>query len=70
MKRVVSPERASRLKSMNPEAASREARTRNVLKVNHANQLTLDISSIKSSGNAVSLEHIQTRHADDLSRKS
>jgi hypothetical protein len=71
MRRVVSPERASRLKSMNPEAASREARTRKVLKVNHANQLTLDISSISPAESArLILEHIQTRHAADPSRKS
>jgi hypothetical protein len=70
-RRVVSPERASRLKSMDPEAAVREARTRDVLKVNHANQITLDISAIAPQESArLILEHIQRRHAAELSRNS
>jgi hypothetical protein len=70
-RRVVSPERASRLKSMDPKAALREARTRDVLKVNHANQMTLDISAISPQESArLILEHIQARRAAELSRKS
>jgi hypothetical protein len=70
-RRVVSSERASRLKSMDPEAAVRETRTREVLKVNHANQMTLDISAISpQQGARLILEHIHARHAADLSRKS
>jgi hypothetical protein len=71
VRRVVSPERAQRLKSMDPEAASREARVRNVLKVNHTNQLTLDISAISPQESArLILEHIQARHAAEPSRQS
>jgi hypothetical protein len=71
MRRVVSPERASRLKSMDPQAASREARTRDVLKVNHANQMTLDISAIGPQETArLIFEHIQARRTAELSRKS
>ena len=69
-RRVVSPERASRLKSMDPEAARREARTRNVLKVDHANQMTLDVSAINPQESArLILVHIHARHAADLTRK-
>jgi predicted kinase len=68
-RRVVSPERASRLKSMDAEAAIRDARTRDVLKVNHANQMTLDISAITPQESArLILEHIRTRHAAEVSR--
>jgi hypothetical protein len=70
-RRVVSPERAIRLKSMDPEAARREARNRDVLKVNHANQMTLDISAISPQESArLIVEHIQARHTAELSRKS
>jgi hypothetical protein len=70
-RRVVSPERALRLKSMDPEAACREARNRDVLKVNHANLMTLDISAISPQESArLIVEHIQARHAAELSRKS
>ena len=64
MRRVVSPERASRLKSMDPVAASREARTREVLRPSHDNAMTLDISAISSQESArLILEHIETRSA-------
>jgi hypothetical protein len=70
VRRVVSPDRASRLKSMDPEAARREARTRDVLKVNHANQMTLDISAISPQESArLVLAHIQARQAAERSRK-
>jgi hypothetical protein len=71
VRRVVSPERASRLKSMDPQAASRAARTRDVLKVNHANQMTLDISVISpQESSRLILAHIQARHDAEPSRKS
>ena len=46
VQRVASPERATRLKSMNAEMAAREARTRAVLETNHPNAMSLDISKI------------------------
>jgi hypothetical protein len=71
VRRVVSPDRASRLKSMDPEAARREARTRDVLKVNHANQMTLDISAISPQESArLVLAHIQARQDAERSRNS
>jgi predicted kinase len=45
VQRVISPERASRLKSMDPIAASRAVRRGEVLKIDHSNAITLDISS-------------------------
>jgi hypothetical protein len=62
-RRVVSPERASRLKSMDPEAARRDTRNREVLKVNHANQMTLDTSAISPQESArLIVEHINSLH--------
>jgi hypothetical protein len=46
VRRVASPERAVRLKSMNVESAAREARMRAVLEIDHPNAMTLDISTI------------------------
>ncbi len=64
-RRVVSPERASRFKSMDPEAAYRDARTRDVLNADHSNQMTLDISAISPQESArLILEHIQARHSE------
>jgi hypothetical protein len=56
---------------MDPQAASRAARTRDVLKVNHANQMTLDISVISpQESSRLILAHIQARHDAEPSRKS
>jgi hypothetical protein len=56
---------------MDPEAARREARTRDVLTVNHANQMTLDISAISPQESArLVLAHIQARQDAERSRKS
>jgi chloramphenicol phosphotransferase-like protein len=52
VRRVVSPERTARLKGMNPEAAARTVRTRDVLKVNHANAMTLDTSDVSPQESA------------------
>jgi hypothetical protein len=52
VQRVVSPERAARLKGMNPEAAACAVRTRDVLKVNHANAMTMDTSDISPQESA------------------
>jgi predicted kinase len=46
MKRVVSPERAARMKRMNPVAAAEELRTLTPLLTHHANELTLETSTI------------------------
>ena len=45
-KRVVSPERAGRLKRMDPIEAAREVRTLTTLLTHHVNELTLDTSAI------------------------
>lgn len=59
-RRVVSPERASRLKSMDPEAVFREASTREVLKIDHPNGMTLDITAISPQESArLILGHIE-----------
>jgi hypothetical protein len=46
LRRVVSSERASNLKSMDPQAASRDAKGRDVLAVSHANAKTLDVTAL------------------------
>ena len=70
VRRVVSPERAARLKGMNPEAAARAARTRDVLKVNHANAMTLDTSDISPQESASRiLVHIEARSRSAQSRE-
>jgi len=60
VRRVISPERAASLKSMNPEAASRDAKTREVLKIGHPNASTLDVTAmnVKESTAAI-LRHIE-----------
>jgi len=61
LRRVVSSERALKVKSMDPEAASRDAKGRNVLAVNHANGLTLDITTLSPQEAAcLILRHIQS----------
>jgi hypothetical protein len=60
LRRVVSSERALKFKSMNPEAASRDAKGRNVLAVNHANGMTLDVTALSPQEAAcLILTHIQ-----------
>src|SRR5262249_10410771 len=46
VKRIVSPERAAQLKSMNAAAVIRDVRTRAVLRPDHPNTLTLDNSRL------------------------
>jgi hypothetical protein len=67
VKRIASPERAARLKSMNVAAAIRDVRTRAVLKPHHPNTLTLDNSrSSPADSAAMILAHVRAcraRHA-------
>jgi hypothetical protein len=61
LRRVVTSERALKLKSMDPEAASRDAKGRNVLAVNHANGMTLDVTALGPQEAAcLILTHIQS----------
>ncbi|QUS55572.1 AAA family ATPase [Pseudovibrio brasiliensis] len=60
-KRVVSPERALRLKSMDPEQSCNAVRNSTVLKPNHENELTLDISE-KQPADVVELILEQVAH--------
>lgn len=60
LRRVVSSERAMKLKSMDAEAASRSAKGRNVLAFTHANGMTLDITALNPlEAASVILRHIQ-----------
>jgi predicted kinase len=59
VKRVVSPERAARMKRMNPVAAAEELRTLTPLLTHHANELTLETSAITPEATArLIYEHI------------
>jgi hypothetical protein len=61
LRRVVRSERASKLKSMDPAAASRDAKGRNVLAVNHANGMTLDVTALSPQEAArLIVTHIQS----------
>ena len=61
LRRVVSSERALKHKSMNPGAASRDAKGRSVLAINHANGMTLDITALSPPETArLILRHIQS----------
>ena len=61
LRRVVSSERALKHKSMDPEAASRDAKGRSVLAINHANGMTLDITALSPPEAArLILRHIQS----------
>ena len=58
--RVVSPDRAERRKSMDPDAAARNALTRNVLHTPHPNAMTLDITHIHQTESAIRiLQHVR-----------
>jgi hypothetical protein len=52
MKRVVSPERAAHMKRMNPVAAADELRMQTPLLTHHANELTLETSTITPDASA------------------
>jgi hypothetical protein len=61
LKRVVSSERALNHKNMDPEAASRDSKGRNVLAFKHANGMTLDITALSPPDAArFILKHIQS----------
>ena len=61
VRRVVSSERALKFKNMDPDAASRNAKGGNVLAVNHANGMTLDVTAISPQEAArLILRHIQS----------
>jgi predicted kinase len=67
VRRIASPERAARLKSMNVAGARRDAQTRTVLKSDHPNTFTLDTSRLGPEDAAAAImEHIRacaSRHA-------
>jgi hypothetical protein len=70
LRRVVSSERVLKLKSMDPEAASRDAKDRNVLAVNHANGMTLDVTALSPQEAAcLILTHIQSFSPAEPSRE-
>jgi hypothetical protein len=70
LRRVVSSERTLKLKSMDPEAASRDAKGRNVLAVNHANVMTLDVTALSPQEAArIILTHIQSLSPAEPSRE-
>jgi hypothetical protein len=70
LRRVVSSERAFKLKSMDPRAASRDAKGRNVLAVNHANGMTLDVTALSPQEAAcLILTHIQSFSPAERSRE-
>jgi hypothetical protein len=61
LRRVVSSERALKLKSMDPVTVSRDAKGRNVLAVKHANEMTLDVTTLSPQEAArIILRHIQS----------
>ena len=69
LRRVTSSERALKLKSMDPVAASRDSKGRNVLAVDHANGMTLDITALSPREAACFiLRHIQSSSPAEPSR--
>jgi hypothetical protein len=61
VRRVAMPDRKERLKSVNPEEAIEERRTRTILDPRHPNQLTLDVSELTAAAAADAIErHVGT----------
>ncbi|TIN15993.1 MAG: chloramphenicol phosphotransferase [Mesorhizobium sp.] len=62
VRRVMSPTRRDRLKSIDPEAARRRSRTVAVLDPKHPNSLTIDVTAISAAEAATRIhEHIKDR---------
>lgn len=62
VRRVMSPTRRDRLKSIDPEAARHRSRTVAVLDPKHPNSLTIDVTAISAAEAATRIhEHIKDR---------
>jgi hypothetical protein len=66
VRRVVMPERKARLKSIDPDEAIKEKRTRTILDPRHPNQLTLDISELSAEQSSLAI----ARHISAVTSRS